>query len=376
MRRVLIVTGGMSPAIVTETIWALWRQHKPAFWPEKVLVVVTAKAREGYEQHLLGPQGKLAQLSKELKRPSLHDATRIVATECPDIRSDADAIAFGDKVCEVVQDETADDQAIVHLSLAGGRKTMSFHGGAAMTLFGRLTDELSHVLVHPPELESPKADFWWPGHRLQGDVELSIIPFVRVRDRLPAAMLKERMDYKRYVALVNAAIAGTDPVVELLADTSTLKIAGGAVTIRLEPTDFKVYRVIAEWAKAAVPSVGPAGAGGNHGGWLTPEMIQLPQNYEPNPIARLNRLGGSRKTFKSDTSGSADPKAANNAFGQAVARVRARIEEHVLDKTLAARLLGRQAAGDGEPARFGLMLSPHEIIIRAREDGPEIPPFS
>jgi CRISPR-associated protein NE0113 (Cas_NE0113) len=130
------------------------------------------------------------------------------------MRSEADSIAFGNAVCEVVQRETRDEEATVHLSLAGGRKTMSFHGGAAMTLFGRPQDELSHVLVHPPSLEQRDADFWWPGHNKPGDIELSLVPFVRVRGRLPRMMLERKMDYARYVAQVNAATAGAGVVLE------------------------------------------------------------------------------------------------------------------------------------------------------------------
>lgn len=68
-RRVLIVTGGMSPAIVTETVWALAKER--AFWPDRVFVVVTAGAMERCRSSLLGAAGKLALLSRELGRPSL-----------------------------------------------------------------------------------------------------------------------------------------------------------------------------------------------------------------------------------------------------------------------------------------------------------------
>jgi hypothetical protein len=50
-------------------------------------------------------------------------------------------------------------------------------------------------------------------------------------------------------------------------------IAGGAVDIRLEPKDFIVYRVLAEWAKAAVASAGPNGVGDDHKGWITIDML-------------------------------------------------------------------------------------------------------
>jgi CRISPR-associated protein (TIGR02584 family) len=375
-RRILIVTGGMSPAIVTETIWALGAVREPAFWPDRVFVVVTAGALERCRTSLLGPAGKLALLSRDLKRPSLASATEIVPTACTDIRTEEDAIAFGDAVCAVVQRETRDEDAVVHLSLAGGRKTMSFHGGAAMTLFGRPHDELSHVLVHPASLERPDADFWWPGHNQPGEIELSLIPFVRVRGRLPRAMLEQRMDYAGYVAQVNAATEGTVVVLKLLTETSTLSIAGGAVCIRLEPQDFIVYRVLAEWAKAAVVGAGPNGVGDGHRGWITLDMLRNPQSYRPSPIHRVVELGGSPRTYS--RAPSANDKTANSAFRQAVSRVRKAIGAAVADQVLANRLLSEPSGGrgGGNPSRFGLLLSPHEVVIRAREDGPEIAPFA
>jgi CRISPR-associated protein (TIGR02584 family) len=374
MRRILIVTGGMSPAIVTETLWALAAQRAPAYWPGRVFVVVTAGALERCRTALLGPAGKLSLLSRDLKRPSLADLTEIVPTACTDIRSEEDAIVFGDTVCEVVQRETRDDGAVVHLSLAGGRKTMSFHGGAAMTLFGRPQDELSHVLVHPPALERQEADFWWPGHNQPGDVKLSLIPFVRVRGRLPRTMLEQKMDYARYVAQVNAAMEGTSVVLELLADTSTLRIAGGTVLVRLEPKDFIVYRVLAEWAKAGVAGAGPNGVGPEHRGWITVGMLRRPQACRPSPVGRVIELGGNRSTY---TLVGRD-KTANSAFRQAVSRVRRAIAGAVAEPVLANRLLAEPSGGrsDENPSRFGLLLSAHEIVIRASEDEPEIAPFA
>jgi CRISPR-associated protein (TIGR02584 family) len=364
----------MSPAIVTETVWALGAQRVPAFWPDRVFVVVTAGALERCRASLLGPAGKLALLSRELRRPPLADVTEIVPAACADIASEEDAIAFGDTVCAVVQRETRDDGAVVHLSLAGGRKTMSFHGGAAMTLFGRPQDELSHVLVHPQSLERPEADFWWPGHNRPGDVKLSLITFVRVRGRLPRTMLEQKMDYAGYVAQVNAAMEGENVVLELLADTSTLRIAGGTVLARLEPKDFIVYRVLAEWAKAGVPGAGPNGVGPEHRGWITVDMLRRPQAYQPSPVGRVIELGGNRKTY---TPVGRD-KTANSAFRQAVSRVRRAIAGAVAEQVLANRLLAEPSGGrsDDNPSRFGLLLSPHEIVIRASEGGPEIAPFA
>jgi CRISPR-associated protein (TIGR02584 family) len=66
-----------------------------------------------------------------------------------DIRTDADNVAFADFITEQVREITADPATILHISIAGGRKTMGFYAGYALSLFGRAQDHLSHVLVSP-----------------------------------------------------------------------------------------------------------------------------------------------------------------------------------------------------------------------------------
>jgi hypothetical protein len=137
-----------------------------------------------------------------------------------------------------------------------------------------------------------------------------------------------------------------------------------------------VYLVLAEWAKAAVPGAGPNGVGDDHKGWITANMLRRPLSYQPSPIERVIALGGSAKTYAMRPGPNDDPP--NSAFRQAVSRVRTKIAARVADHGLANRLLSAPAGGrsDANPSRFGLLLSPHEIVIRDSADGPEIMPFA
>jgi CRISPR-associated protein (TIGR02584 family) len=174
-REILIVTGGLTPQVVTETVYALVKRKADPLVPTKIVCAVTGQVRQRFENEL---DAALARLRRELAieadwayrpiswergREGLFVAVpRSAADEVVnDIRSDGEAVAFGNLSVRIVRHETADADARVHLSLAGGRKTMSFHGGAAMSLFGRPTDELSHVLVHPQHFENCP-DFWFP----------------------------------------------------------------------------------------------------------------------------------------------------------------------------------------------------------------------
>jgi hypothetical protein len=103
-------------------------------------------------------------------------------------------------------------------------------------------------------------------------------------------------------------------------------------------------------------------------------MLRRPQAYRPSPVGRVIELGGNRRTY---TPVGRD-KTANSAFRQAVSRVRRAVAGAVAEQVLANRLLAEPSGGrsDDNPSRFGLLLSPHEIVIRASEDGPEIAPFA
>jgi CRISPR-associated protein (TIGR02584 family) len=59
-----------------------------------------------------------------------------------------------------VRELTADPDCAIHASIAGGRKTMGFYLGYALSLFGRPQDRLSHVLVSSP-FESNQ-NFFYP----------------------------------------------------------------------------------------------------------------------------------------------------------------------------------------------------------------------
>lgn len=64
-----------------------------------------------------------------------------------DIISPEDNERAADCITAWIKDAAADDDAALHVSLAGGRKTMGYYVGYALSLFGRAQDRLSHVLV-------------------------------------------------------------------------------------------------------------------------------------------------------------------------------------------------------------------------------------
>lgn len=208
-RRILLSTAGATPQIVTETLYAINKDGLP--WPDEIRVITTTTGARKVQKGLLG-DGHLDRLCNELgrSRPAFDGDSILIIPDAngqkvDDARSLADHEALGDFIMTQVRDITADSNTVLHASLAGGRKTMTFYLGYAMSLFGRSQDMLSHVLVSEDFENLP--DFWYPS-LLQGDlnktsrtgevvkilksadaqVTLAQIPFMRMHQDLPKAM--------------------------------------------------------------------------------------------------------------------------------------------------------------------------------------------
>lgn len=208
-RRILLSTAGGTAQVITETLYAINKDGLP--WPDEIRVITTTTGAEKVRKGLL-IDGHLGRLCEELgrNRPAFDDTKILIIPDAngqpvDDARSLADHEALGDFIMTQVRDITADKKTILHASLAGGRKTMTFYLGYAMSLFGRCQDTLSHVLVSERFENLP--EFWYPS-QLQGDlkktsrtgellevlksadaqVTLAQIPFMRLHQDLPKAM--------------------------------------------------------------------------------------------------------------------------------------------------------------------------------------------
>jgi CRISPR-associated protein (TIGR02584 family) len=165
-REVLVAMVGRSPAVVTETLWALMFQKDPPILPNEIHVIVTGAVEAEVKRRLWSDQRSGRRLFERDWGIAFPETKwHLIRTEggrvVDDVLTEADSVAVGDTAVRVVAELCADPSTRVHASLAGGRKTMSFYIGYALSLFGRAQDELTHVVVAPAEFEECK-DFWYP----------------------------------------------------------------------------------------------------------------------------------------------------------------------------------------------------------------------
>lgn len=249
-RRVLLCAVGLTPQVVTETAWALCTQE-PAFEPSEIHVVTTADGRAVIELALLGPRGALAALAADLGRPALAAALVPERIHVPclagaplvDLRGVEGHAAMADLMLALVAGFTDDPLSTLHVSMAGGRKTMGFLAGYALSLLGRPQDRLSHVLVAPAFEAHPQ--FFFPPRtpeRLLGpggatldtaaaEVVLLDVPFVRLREELPAAWRRGEAGFAAAVGAVQAALEAP----RLRIDVAGRKAWAGDIRLRLPP---------------------------------------------------------------------------------------------------------------------------------------------
>lgn len=225
-RRVLLAVSGMSPQIITETLYALIREKR--WLPDEIRLITTEQGKQNAVLQLLDGPRHFQQLldDYQISRPvdfSVENITLIRDENgqiLPDLRTPQDNEAAANVIAATIRELTRDPETELHVSLAGGRKTMGFYAGYALSLFGRPQDSLSHVLVS--EHYESNRDFFYPtpdtrviqardGRMLdasQAQVWLAEIPFVRLRDHLPEVLLKGTYSFSETVRLAREATEG------------------------------------------------------------------------------------------------------------------------------------------------------------------------
>jgi CRISPR-associated protein (TIGR02584 family) len=255
-RRILLCVAGLSPQIVTETLYALTVTGEPRFVPTEVHLLTTAEGAERARLTLLSEEpGWFHRLRRDYGLPemrftldTLHVLRAADGRPLNDIREVADNEAIADAITAKVRALTADPDSAVHASIAGGRKTMGFYLGYALSLFGRPQDRLSHVLVSSP-FES-NANFFYPTpipkvifangpdqrplDASAATVMLADIPFVRLRDGLQEALLREGASFGDVVRQAQRNLAAPS----LTLDAATCRVRCGETVLRLTPISF------------------------------------------------------------------------------------------------------------------------------------------
>jgi len=260
-RRILLAVTGLTPQVVTETLYALAIHRQPAFIPTEIHLLTTHEGAEAARLGLLSEEpGWFHRLCQDYDLPAIrfdlshiHTLRDTQGQPLSDIRTPEDNQRAADTITEMVRHFTADPAAALHVSIAGGRKTMGYYLGYALSLFGRPQDQLSHVLVSEPFESCP--DFYYPtrysrvivlrDNRLadtrEARVTLAEIPFVRLRDEISNRLLNRAASFGQTVAAAQRALLPP----ELVIDLPGRRLTAAGERVDLAPVDLAFYSLMA-----------------------------------------------------------------------------------------------------------------------------------
>ncbi len=267
-KRILLAVTGLTAQVVTETLYALAHRRDDPWIPHEIHLITTAPGAENAYQHLLAySTGWFHRLVEDYALPPITftaDHIHVLkdgdGIPLEDIRTPAQNSLTANFITETVRRLTAAGDGALHVSIAGGRKTMGFYLGYALSLFGRPQDRLSHVLVSEPFEGSRQ--FYYPTpydhpvtvrigpheqvhNAREALVELAEIPFVSLRHGLPDALLGGDTSFQETVDAVNTSLG--PPSLRL--DARTRKVQFSHKTFVLSVNNFAVLAVLAQRAK-------------------------------------------------------------------------------------------------------------------------------
>lgn len=238
MKNILVCATGLTPQIVSETFYCLAVQNKIRI--DEIYILTTHRGRNVIYGIDGSPNTPKTSLKKEIKNLCIKYKIKlpkfannedhiIVAKEesieLSDIRTDKDNILFPNRAVEFIRQISSDPNNTLYCSISGGRKTMSVHLAFALSLFGRENDKLLHVLTS----EENEFKGFYPVNKLQDDaLQLSEIPFVRLRSLLTENIAKDYFFQNRYDEIV----AFTQQRLKVISDP-------GKFVLRVETKEFQ-----------------------------------------------------------------------------------------------------------------------------------------
>ncbi|WP_054030900.1 CRISPR-associated ring nuclease Csm6 [Desulfatitalea tepidiphila] len=217
MKNILLAVVGLSPQVVTETLYALHQMNRPVH----TIHLITTRAGEEMvlAQLLGGGKGAFYRFLKAYGPPShgidfgpghIHVVRDDLGAEVDDIENEYDNAALLETCMRLTFDFTRDPDIAVFFSIAGGRKTMGACLTLAAQMYARPQDRLYHVLVSP-EFESNRGFFFPPAQpetielkNKRGEtyfkstsyakVNLIHMPFISIRPQLAPEVLDQPRD--------------------------------------------------------------------------------------------------------------------------------------------------------------------------------------
>jgi CRISPR-associated protein (TIGR02584 family) len=281
---ILFAMVGLSPAILTETVWALAHEEIPVI-PDRVVVVTTKAGRARLQEELFTQDGQGMTIWKSLRAVlesegyeigdklvfgmagdsvrlcSAIDPESRITMDLEDIRTARENEAMANFILESLRGFVETPGTEVIASMAGGRKTMGALLYAAMTLVGREFDQVTHVFVSEP-YESPALTprFYFPGQPEQAlthangnvcqackaVVELAYVPFVPLRNAFATELGQMPESFTQLVRKYRRDVSGSRVKYHVRVHISSPLLEINGERYRLSPKEHVLMHFLAK----------------------------------------------------------------------------------------------------------------------------------
>lgn len=365
MKNVLFLVTGMTPQIITETLWALAcdTTAKESWVPDEIHVLSTEDGLNQIRSRLFGQKegyrfDKFKQQYEQLRHVKFDDSSQYLhvftnkqGEILTDLRTPADNEIAANKICKMIRDFCQDDDVTLHVSIAGGRKTMGFYAGYALSLYGREQDHMSHVLVDEP-YETAR-DFFYPtlddadfitnrdGKELKtkdAKVWLAKIPFVRMRHQLTDEKLMADLSFSEIVDFINSTY--DMPVIKISNNDKTIVV--GNKKSKLSPKEFSLYLLAVEMNHQQKTLVYPS-------------KDILEDSIQPEAQQRFNQIYNQHKTKRGQDEVIMDYE----NFGQALSKIKGKFRKD-FGSMISEKICIKKLDNGG----YGIALDSKNIIIK------------
>jgi len=253
----LLVISISKPQVVTETIYCL---HKQGIKITELHVITTEEGLKEIKRSLMSSaNNRLTQLCEDYNLPRLsfgEEQIYLLKNASGELITDANRQQvqpeIADAIFNIVRDLTSDSKSRLHASIAGGRKTLSYYLGMAMTVFARPEDTLNYVSI---DKNYENSDFFYPtpyekyiyanGESLNtqdANVQLLAVPFMQLRESLPTKVLKGQYSYQQTLESCKTITSR----VQLVLDIVNTSLICSNKAVKLSRADFAFYWMVIE----------------------------------------------------------------------------------------------------------------------------------
>jgi CRISPR-associated protein (TIGR02584 family) len=380
----------MTPQIITETLYVLTQIRGERI--DEIRVITTGEGRNRIQETLLDKSsGKFFEFCSDysIDPGSIKfDVNAIALLRTPDgltlsdIREPNDNELAGNQICEIVRALTEDPNTCIHASAAGGRKTMSIYLTAAMQLFGRRDDTLSHVLVSG-DFESPmlEPEFYYPppksrtltnkrtGAKLStadAKIYLVDINFIRLRAILGGWRQAAGSSYVDYVSHAQQELTLLESAHELVYKCSKRVVVVAGQQITLSKRLFFFYALFARLRSIGAGSVGD--------GFVSIDEINLdhvietfslvsgiPDTESPEDFSSVPGYDFMDRVIAGVRSQGVDPDFQDD-FLQIKSKIKGRLRKHIASELITERF-SIAANGVKPDTRYGLNIDRDKIVF-------------